>query len=221
MSGAYGDGFLNIRRRLVSVRFGADAYLYKECGCGGMWYGYYAVHHRDIFLMWNYGLVSGSTQGNGTFCSANDPFCDRNGWNESCMDLLGISAAPGIGLSVYFLSGVMDLNHRDAGDLFLFCPKKGTRKGRFNQMTKLTKEEKHKQCLKEIKATVFVVFICFLWHVLTAFLLNSTGWTIFHMPAWFVVSVLGTVILAMIGVFWLLKFVFIDFDYDEEENGDE
>jgi uncharacterized membrane protein YhdT len=90
-----------------------------------------------------------------------------------------------------------------------------------DQMTKLTKEEKHKQCLKEIKATVFVVFICFLWHVLTAFLLNSTGWTIFHMPAWFVVSVLGTVILAMIGVFWLLKFVFIDFDYDEEESGDE
>ena len=88
-------------------------------------------------------------------------------------------------------------------------------------MTKLTKEEKHKQCLKEIKATVFVVFICFLWHVLTAFLLNPTGWTIFNMPAWFVVSVVGTVLLAMIGVFWLLKFVFIDFDYDEEENDNE
>lgn len=41
------------------------------------------------------------------------------------------------------------------------------------------------------------------------------------MPAWFVVSVVGTVLLAMIGVFWLLKFVFIDFDYDEEENDNE
>ena len=40
---------------------------------------------------------------------------------------------------------------------------------------KLTKEEKHKQCLKEIKATLLVVLICFLWHVITAFLLNSTG----------------------------------------------
>ena len=88
-------------------------------------------------------------------------------------------------------------------------------------MTKLTKEEKHKQCLKEIKATVFVVFICFLCHVLTAFFLNPTGWKIFHMPAWFVVSVVGTVLLAMIWVFWLLKFVFIDFDYDEEENDNE
>ncbi len=88
-------------------------------------------------------------------------------------------------------------------------------------MKKLTKEEKHKQCLKEIKATMLVVFVCFLWHVLTAFLLNSKGGTLFHMPLWFVVSVFGTIILAIIGVFWLLKFVFADFSYDEEECEDE
>ena len=41
------------------------------------------------------------------------------------------------------------------------------------------------------------------------------------MPAWFVVSVFGTVILAIIGVFILLKFVFIDFSYDEDEERDE
>ena len=69
-------------------------------------------------------------------------------------------------------------------------------------MKKLTKEEKHKQCVKEIRATLIVVGICFLWHVLTAFLLNSVDWTLFHMPAWFVVSVLGTVVIAIIGVFW-------------------
>ena len=78
-------------------------------------------------------------------------------------------------------------------------------------MKKLTKEEKHKQCLKEIKATM----------LLTAFLLNSKGGTLFHMPLWFVVSVFGTIILAIIGVFWLLKFVFVDFSYDEEECEDE
>ena len=83
-------------------------------------------------------------------------------------------------------------------------------------MKKLTKEEKHKQCLKEIKATMLVVVVCFLWHVLTAFLLNSKGGTL-----WFVVSVFGTIILAIIGVFWLLKFVFVDFSYDEEECEDE
>ena len=43
-------------------------------------------------------------------------------------------------------------------------------------------------------------------------------WTVFHMPAWFVVSVLGTVVLAVIGVFWLLKFVFVDFQYEEDES---
>lgn len=42
--------------------------------------------------------------------------------------------------------------------------------------------------------------------------------TVFHMPAWFVVSVLGTVVLAVIGVFWLLKFVFVDFQYEEDES---
>ncbi len=88
-------------------------------------------------------------------------------------------------------------------------------------MMKLSKEEEHKQCLKEIKATLTVVFICFLWHVGTAFLLNSTGWKILHMPAWFVVSVFGTMLLAIAGVCFLLKFVFIDFSYDEEEGEDE
>lgn len=41
------------------------------------------------------------------------------------------------------------------------------------------------------------------------------------MPAWFVVSVFGTIILAIIGVFWLLKFVFIDFSYEEEFDKEE
>ena len=72
-------------------------------------------------------------------------------------------------------------------------------------MKKLTKEEKHKQCLKEIKATMLVVFVCFLWHVLTAFLLNSRGGTLFHMPLWFVVSVFGTIILAIIGGVLVVK----------------
>lgn len=88
-------------------------------------------------------------------------------------------------------------------------------------MVKLTKDEKNKQCMREIKATLLVVAVCLVWHVSTAFLLNSTGWTLFHMPAWFAVSVFGTVIIAVIGVFLLLKFVFIDFSYDEEDDKDE
>ena len=86
---------------------------------------------------------------------------------------------------------------------------------------KIQVDELQNNIIKSIKTTMLVVVVCFLWHVLTAFLLNSKGGTLFHMPLWFVVSVFGTIILAIIGVFWLLKFVFVDFSYDEEECEDE
>ncbi len=84
-------------------------------------------------------------------------------------------------------------------------------------MNTLSKQEKHKQCLREIIATLIVVSICCAWHILTAFLLNGSGLYFLGMPAWFSVSVLGTIVLALIGVRILLAKVFIDFDYDEEE----
>ena len=84
-------------------------------------------------------------------------------------------------------------------------------------MNKLSKQEKHEQCMREIKGTLIVVAICCVWHILTAFLLNGTGLYFLGMPAWFSVSVFGTIVLALIGVWYLLKFVFIDFDYDEDE----
>ena len=83
-------------------------------------------------------------------------------------------------------------------------------------MPALTKEEKHKQCLKEIKGTLLVALICCVWHVGTAFLLNGRKLYFLGMPAWFSVSVLGTVIIALVGVRILMKKVFVDFDYDEE-----
>lgn len=84
-------------------------------------------------------------------------------------------------------------------------------------MKKLTKEQKHAQCMREIKGTLIVVAVCCLWHILTAFLLNKTKLYFLGLPAWFSVSVFGTIILAMAGVFILLKFVFVDFEYDDEE----
>ena len=47
-------------------------------------------------------------------------------------------------------------------------------------------------------------------------LVELGGLDVVHMPAWFVVSVLGTVVIAIIGVFWLLRFVFVDFSYEED-----
>ncbi len=84
-------------------------------------------------------------------------------------------------------------------------------------MKKLSKQEKHEQCMHEIRGTLLVVAVCCIWHVLTAFLLNGSGLYFLGMPAWFSVSTFGTVILSLIGVWILLKYVFVDFEYDDEE----
>ena len=83
-------------------------------------------------------------------------------------------------------------------------------------MNKLSNEQKHEQCLKEVKGTLAVTALCALWHVATAFLLNGTGLRFLGMPAWFSVSVLGTIIIAVAGVVYLTRKVFRDFDYDDE-----
>lgn len=85
-------------------------------------------------------------------------------------------------------------------------------------MNKLSKQEKHDQCIREIKATLIVVAICAIWHIGTAFILNGTGLYFLGMPAWFSVSVFGTIVIALVGVRILLKKIFIDFDYDDEES---
>lgn len=86
-------------------------------------------------------------------------------------------------------------------------------------MKKLSKQDKHEQCIREIRATLLVVAICCIWHIGTAFALNGSGVYFLGMPAWFSVSVFGTIIIALVGVRILLKKVFVDFEYDEEEEG--
>ena len=88
-------------------------------------------------------------------------------------------------------------------------------------MKKLTKQEKHEQRIREIRGTLVVVAICCVWHISSAFLLNGTGLYFLGMPAWFSVSTLGTIVLSLLGVWYLLKKVFIDFEYEDEEEGGE
>lgn len=88
-------------------------------------------------------------------------------------------------------------------------------------MKKLNNKEKHDQCVREIKATLIVVAVCCIWHIATAFLLNGTGLYFLGMPAWFSVSVFGTIVLSLAGVAFLLKKVFVNFEYEEEEESDE
>lgn len=88
-------------------------------------------------------------------------------------------------------------------------------------MKKMTRQEKHEQCMREIRATLIVTAICCTWHIASAFILNGTGLYFLGMPAWISVSTFGTIILALVGVWFLLKFVFIDFEYDDEEEKEE
>lgn len=71
--------------------------------------------------------------------------------------------------------------------------------------------------MREIRGTLIVVLICCAWHIASAFLLNGTGLYFLGMPAWFSVSTFGTIILSLIGVWYLLKHVFINFEYNDEE----
>jgi uncharacterized membrane protein YhdT len=75
--------------------------------------------------------------------------------------------------------------------------------------------------MKEIRATLIIAVICCIWHVGSALLLNGTGLYFIGMPAWFSVSTLGTIVLALAGVAFLLKKVFINFEYDAEEETNE
>lgn len=84
------------------------------------------------------------------------------------------------------------------------------------KLRKMTKEELDKQIKKEIKWTCILTAICAGWHIITAFVLNGNGQQIWHMPQWFVVSVFGQGVIAIIGIVLLTKKVFIDFEYDDE-----
>lgn len=87
----------------------------------------------------------------------------------------------------------------------------------------MTNEEKHKQILKEIKATFILIAIVAAWHIGFAFLLEDIDILICGMPLWFFISTIGAFVISVIGVVFLLNKVFKNFDFDEEtaEGGDE
>jgi len=81
---------------------------------------------------------------------------------------------------------------------------------------KLTKEEKDAQCRKEIKATLILAIIVCAWHIITAFALAKSDAMFLGIPAFTSVSCLGAFLIMIVGAWLLLKKVFIDFDYDDE-----
>ncbi len=89
-------------------------------------------------------------------------------------------------------------------------------------MQKMSEKEKFIQMNKEAKATWIVGFIIMAFWFITGFGIYAvcgSEWTILGMPAWMVISCIGSWFLSIIGVVFLVKKVFKDFDLNEEEIG--
>jgi uncharacterized membrane protein YhdT len=85
-----------------------------------------------------------------------------------------------------------------------------------NDMELMTSEQKHKQILKEVKATFILIAIVAAWHIGFAFILEDIDFLICGMPLWFFVSTIGAFVISVIGVILLLKKVFKNFDLGNE-----
>ena len=100
--------------------------LHQGHRCNPMWNGNSFLYHSTVFPLRNHGSVSGSFTWNGTFRCSNDLVCNRNSWNQNCVDFGIFPHHRSLANSVYFLSGILDIDDHYAGDLLLFCKKKST-----------------------------------------------------------------------------------------------
>jgi len=83
----------------------------------------------------------------------------------------------------------------------------------------MTREQKDVQIRREAKATLILFAICFIWNVGFAYGLSGSGIRIGGLPLWWLVSVPGMFVVAVIGVVYLLKKVFVDFSLEDKEKG--
>ena len=84
---------------------------------------------------------------------------------------------------------------------------------------RMTREQKDKQIRKEARATLILFLICFIWNVAFAYGLSGSGARLFGLPVWWLISTPGMFVIAVIGVIYLLKKVFVDFDLEDDEEG--
>ena len=75
----------------------------------------------------------------------------------------------------------------------------------------LSREQKDRQVRCEALATLILFAICFIWNVGFAYGLSGSGIRIGGMPLWWLLSVPGMFVVAVIGVVYLLKYVFVNF----------
>lgn len=85
----------------------------------------------------------------------------------------------------------------------------------------MTREEKNLQIRKEARATAILFCICFLWHVGCGYLLSGSGITVAGLPLWWILSTPGVFVIAVAGVIYLLRHVFVNFSLDDEDENRE
>lgn len=83
----------------------------------------------------------------------------------------------------------------------------------------MTPEQKEKQIRKEARATLLLFLICFIWNVGFAYGLSGTGTRLLGLPVWWLVSTPGMFVIAVIGVVFLVKRVFVNFDLEDPGEG--
>ncbi len=88
-------------------------------------------------------------------------------------------------------------------------------------MKPTTKEEKNRQIKKEATATAVLFIICFIWHVGFGYGLSGSQIYAFNLPLWWILSTPGVFVIGVIGVIFLLKKVFVNFDLNEEGAADD
>ena len=81
----------------------------------------------------------------------------------------------------------------------------------------MTEAQKSEQIRKEARATLILFAICVIWHVGFGYGLTGSGLELFGLPLWWLLSTPGVFVVAVIGVIYLLKKVFVNFDLGEEE----
>ncbi len=80
----------------------------------------------------------------------------------------------------------------------------------------MTREEKDRQVRKEAKATLILFAICSLWNVGFAYGLSGSGIRIGGLPLWWLLSTPGMFVVAVVGVVYLLKKVFVNFELNDD-----
>ena len=82
----------------------------------------------------------------------------------------------------------------------------------------MSREQKDAQVRREAGATMILFVICFLWNVIFAYGLSGSGIRIGGLPLWWILSVPGMFVIAVIGVTFLLKKVFVNFDLEDADS---